>query len=249
MSRAATPPSATGTPIAGDPLAAPARRRTKWGWYVVGALLVAGVLAATPWWGRSLAFFRVQQVEIRGTRFAKPADIAARLRVDTTFSIWGPLDSLRMRAESHPQVRFATVERRLPSTLVVTIDENLPVALVPAASGFKAYDDGGRVLPLDPARWGVDLPVVPRVDTAVFRLLGDLKAEMPEYYARVSEARRVGKDEVQLDLVDVTVRAMLDMRADRLLQLSSVEADLAKRRLKAVELDLRYHDLVIARLP
>ena len=42
---------------------------------------------------------------------------------------------------------------------------------------------------------------------------------------------------------------MLDLSTERLLQLSSVEADLAKRRLRAVELDLRYKDLVIARLP
>ena len=248
MGRGATTEAPTTPPTTGDGTSGRPRRR-KWGWYVVALLAIAGALAATPWWGRNLAFFRVQQVEVRGTRFARPSDIAARLQVDTTFSIWSPFDSLRARVEAHPQVRAARIERRLPSTLIVTIDENLPIALVPAAAGFKAYDDSGRVLPLDPARWGVDLPVVPRVDTAVFRLLGDLKAEMPEYYARVSEARRVGKDEVQLDLVDVTVRAMLDMRADRLLQLSSVEADLAKRRLKAVELDLRYHDLVIARLP
>lgn len=248
MSRGAATATPAMPPTTGDGAAARPPRR-KWGWYVLALLAVAGGLVATPWWGRNLAFFRVQQVEVRGTRFARPADIAARLQVDTTFSIWSPFDSLRARVEAHPQVRAARIERRLPSTLIVTIDENLPIALVPAAAGFKAYDDSGRVLPLDPARWGVDLPIVPRVDTAVFRLLGDIKAEMPEYYARVSEARRVGKDEVQLDFVDVSVRAMLDMSADRLLQLSSVEADLAKRRLKAVELDLRYKDLVIARLP
>ena len=248
MSRATSSAPPPAVPVTGDGGAAPTRRR-KWGWYLVVMLLVAAAIATTPWWGRDLAFFRVQQVEIRGTRFAKPSDIAARLHIDTTFSIWNSFDSLQARAASHPQVRSARIERRLPSTLVVTIDENLPIALVPAASGFKAYDEGGRVLPLDPARWGVDLPIVPRVDTALFRLLGDLKAEMPEYYGRVSEARRVGKDEVILQLVDIPVRAMLDMRAERLLQLSSVEADLAKRRLKAVELDLRYKDLVIARLP
>lgn len=243
MSKAAAAPAAP----APDGVGGPRRRRR--GWYVVGALLVLLVLLTTPWWGHDLAFFRVQQVEVRGTRFARPADIAARLKVDTTFSIWNRFDSLRVRVERHPQVRSARIERRLPSTLIVTVDENLPIALVPASGGFKAYDDSGRVLPLDPARWGVDLPIVPRADTAVFRLLGDMKAEMPEYYARVSEARRVGKDEVLLQLVDVGVRAMLDMRAERLMQLSSVEADLAKRRLHAVELDLRYKDLVIARLP
>ena len=225
------------------------RSRRRLVWYLVGVLLLVLAVVTVPWWGHDLAFFRVQQVEVRGTRFARSSDIAARLQVDTTFSIWNALDSLEIRAEGHPQVHRARLSRRLPSTLVVTVDENLPIALVPASGGFKAYDDSGRVLPLDPARWGVDLPIVTRPDTALFRLLGDIKAEMPEYYARISEARRVGKDEVQLQLMDYPVRAMLDMRADRLLQLSSVEADLAKRHLRPVELDLRYKDLVIARLP
>lgn len=231
--------------------AAPATppRRRRWGWYVVGALLLTLVVLATPWWGYDLAFFRVQEVEVRGARFARASDIAARLDVDTTVSIWRSLDSLKQRAEAHPQVHRARLSRRLPSTIVVTIDENLPIALVPAAGGFNAYDDSARALPLDPARWGVDLPIVARADSAVFRLLGEIKAERPEYYARISEVRRVGKDEVLLQLVDVPVRAMLDLRAERLLQLSSVEADLAKRHLRPVELDLRYKDLVIARLP
>jgi len=225
---------------------APRRRRR---WIALAVVLAAVAIATTPWWGHDLAFFRVQQVEVRGTQFARASDIAARLQIDTTYSIWNDFDSLALRVEGHPQVQRARLSRRLPSTLVVTVDENLPIALVAASGGFKAYDDRGRLLPLDPARWRVDLPIVARADTALFRLLGEIKAEMPEYYARVSEARRVAKDEVVLQLLDVPVRAMLDMRADRLRQLSSVEADLAKRHLRPVELDLRYKDLVIARLP
>lgn len=232
-----------------EPEGGATRRRIRLRWYLLAIALAAVGIWTMPWWGRDLAFFRVQEVEVRGTRFARPADIAARLKVDTMRSIWGEFDSLRVRVEAHPQVRSARLTRRLPSTIVVTVEENLPVALVPGPSGFKVYDDSGRALPLDPARWGVDLPIVPRADTAVFRLLGDMRAEWPEYYARVSEARRVGADEVYLQLVDVGVRAMLDLSAERLLQLSSVEADLAKRRLRPVELDLRYKDLVIARLP
>ena len=237
----------TATEVA--PGSPPPRPRIGRRWYLLAVVVVASVVMSVPWWGKELAFFRVQQIEVRGTRYAKASDIAARLKVDTMFSIWNPLDTLRARVERHPQIRTARITRRLPSTLVVTVDENLPIALVAASDGFKAYDDNGRSLPLDPARLGVDLPIASQVDTALFRLLGDLKAEMPEYYARVSEARRVGKNEVVLQLVDVVVRAMLDMRADRLQQLSSVEADLAKRHLRPVELDLRYKDLVIARLP
>lgn len=239
------------------PLSAPAtavtasvpiwRRRPVWIAAAVGILLV--LVLTTPWWGRDLAFFRVRHVEVRGTRFAPPSDIAAGLRIDTMFSIWNALDSLRTRAEGHPQVRQARVVRKLPGTLVVIVDENLPIAFVPTATGLKAYDETGRLLPLDPSRVAVDLPIVARADTTILRLLGDLKAQLPDVFARVSEVRRVNRDELRIQFIDVPVRAMADVSVDRFLELSSVKADLERRRLHPVELDLRFKDQVIARLP
>ena len=103
---------------------------------------------------------------------------------------------------------------------------------------------------MDPSRiGGVDLPIVSRPDSVVFRLLGRVKDELPGFFARISEVRRDGKDEIILQLVTVPVRAMLDVSIDRFLELSSVEADLERRRLRPVELDLRFKDQVIARLP
>ncbi|MEO6444716.1 MAG: FtsQ-type POTRA domain-containing protein [Gemmatimonadaceae bacterium] len=218
-------------------------------WYLAAAVVMASIGLSIPWWGHDLAFFRIRRVEVRGTRFARPSDIAARVDIDTTRSIWSGLDSIRTRVEEHPQVRSARISRRLPGTLIVTVDENLPIALVPAAGGFRAYDEAGRRLPMDPSRGGVDLPITPRSDTAVFRVLAELKAETPEFYARISEIRRSGRDEIHLQLVDVIVRAMLDVSSQRILELSSVEADLERRHLRPVELDLRFKDQVIARLP
>jgi cell division protein FtsQ len=211
------------------------------------ALLLA--LAGVPWWGRDLAFFRVRSVEVRGTRFARPADIVSRLRLDTTASVWTPLDSLEARVERHPQVRSATVRRWLPSRIIVEVSENEPIALVPGDRRMRAYDEAGRVLPIDPARVSADLPVVERPDTSVFRLLADLKADNPAMYARISEVRLVGRDQLRISLVDVRVLAMRGLGAERFDELSSVEQDLARRRLVAIELDLRFKDQVIARLP
>jgi cell division protein FtsQ len=41
---------------------------------------------------------------------------------------------------------------------------------------------------------------------------------------------------------------MADVSVDRLAELVPVEQDLARRRLRAVEIDLRYRDQVIARV-
>ena len=59
---------------------------------------------------------------------------------------------------AHPQLRRVSVRRKLPGTLVVDIDENLPVALVATNEGVRAYDARGVALPIDLARTPIDAP-------------------------------------------------------------------------------------------
>jgi hypothetical protein len=67
-------------------------------------------------------------------------------------------------------------------------------------------------------------------------------------FARLSDVTRVGDREVLIHFENLTVRAMLDVTADRLAEIFPVEADLAKRQARVAELDLRFRDQVIARL-
>ena len=90
---------------------------------------------------------------------------------------------------------------------------------------------------------------MPRADTTVFRFLGQLQATHRELFARVNEARRLGRDELVLDLVTVSLRLRPDISVERLSQVSSVEAELAKRQWRPRELDFRFRDQVIARFP
>lgn len=219
---------------------------------VLGAAIAVLALGA-PFWGpllfRQLSFFRVRRVEIIGARYVTVNDILERLRVDTTASVWDPIEPLVARLASHPQLRHVTVRRKLPGTLVVEVEENPPVALVPATDGFRAYDARGVALPMDLARTPVDAPVLTRRDVGVLRLLGDLRNEAPALYDRVSEVRVAGADELVLDLAGTPVRAMRGVTAARLADVEPVEEDLARRGLHAAEIDLRYRDQVIARLP
>jgi cell division protein FtsQ len=213
------------------------------------------VLLASPLWGppvlRRLEFFRVRRVEILGTRYTAPSELLDRLRVDTTRSVWDPLEPLAARLRSHAQIESVTVTRRLPGTLVVHVTERHPVALVEAPGGLRAVDERGRRLPLDPSRTPVDAPVVtaaPR-DTLVYHLLGEMQREAPAVYARLSSIRAAGADEIVLQIADLSVRAMTNVTLARLGDIDPVQRDLRRRQLRAAEVDLRYRDQVIARLP
>ena len=226
-------------------------RRPRWGRRIGAVLVLAGI--ASPWWARPILsrmdFFRVRHVEVRDARFTAPADIRKRLAIDTTFSIWNDLEPLRRRVAEHRQLSRVRIARRFPSTLVVSVEEYQPVALVPARNGLQAYDATGRALPLDPSRTPVDVPLVTRPDTSLLRFLGQLQVVNRDLFARVNEVRRTGRDELLLDLVTVSVRLRPDIGVERLAQVSSVEAALAGRPSRPRELDLRFRDQVIARFP
>ena len=113
---------------------------------------------------------------------------------------------------------------------------------------MRAVDASGQTLPIDPSRVSVDLPVVARPDTVLLRLLDDVRDRHPALYARISDARRTG-DELLLRMATVTVRGGTDLTADRLSDIIPVEHDLERRQVHVAELDLRFRDQVIARLP
>jgi cell division protein FtsQ len=220
-------------------------------------LALAGVavilLLGAPFWGplvlRQLSFFRVRKVEIIGARYVPVSDIMDRLHVDTTASVWDPTGPLVSRLVSHPQLHTVIVRRKLPGTLVVEVQENPPIALVATSDGLRAYDARGTLLPIDLARTPIDAPILPRRDVELLHLLNVLRNEAPALYDRLSEIRITAPEEVVFQMGGTPVRAMRDVSPARLAEITPVEDDLARRGLHAAEIDLRYRDQVIARLP
>lgn len=225
-------------------------------WRLIAAALALIVLASSPLWGprlfSRLAFFRVRRVEVVGTRYTPAGEVLARLQVDTTQSVWQPLGPLVARVTSHPQVASVVITRKLPGTLVVAVTERRPVALISTAAGLTAVDADGRLLPLDPSRTPVDAPVVVAAaarDVAVYHLLGTIQREAPRLYAQINSVVRPGAGELLFRLPNLQVRAMTNVTLARLSDIEPVEQDIARRQLHVTELDLRYRDQVIARLP
>ena len=254
-------------PVGGGESPAGGRSRALTGrlrWLTPAAVALALlVVLLIPLWAplilRQLSFFRVRRVEVTGVRYIEAREILERLRTDTSASVWDATEPLVARVLTHPLVRDVEIDRKLPGTLVVRLVEHAPVALVATPNGFRAYDERGVALPIDLTVADVNAPIMARVDTALLRLLGDARLAAPGLYARLIEVRREpapaaptlrasGGDVVFL-LDSVPVRATADITLQRLADIELVERDLARRRLRAAELDLRYRDQVIARLP
>jgi cell division protein FtsQ len=214
----------------------------------IAVLLVATIPLWAPLLLRRMDFFRVRRLEIAGTRYIATNDIVARANVDTMRSVWDPTGPVRDRVRSHPGVETVSVSRKLPGTLVITVTEYQPIALVPGPQGFRVYDQRGVALPIDPSRVAVDAPVLAQRDTALLRLLAGLRDSLPALYRRVSELRRVNANELLFQLDEAPLRALGTVTLDDLNQVQSVEADLRRRATRALELDLRYSGQIIARL-
>jgi cell division protein FtsQ len=228
---------------------------------LVFLVLIASAVTATvasPWWGpRALSrldFFHVRRVVFEGMRYTSRSEALALLKVDTLQSVWQELAPLAQRLETHPLVSNVEVERQLPGTIVVQVVEREPVALVRRKDGrLDPVDGAGHRLPIDPTRVPMDVPLSATADSALMHLLEGLKEAEPALYARVERAERVASrgapDEFRVRLGPVTVRTTPEVTVDRFKDILPVEADLARNRLRAVELDLRFRNQVIARQP
>lgn len=246
-------------PEQGSPVTASARTMadlpaSSSGWRrlrLVAGASAAVLVAVSPWWGppllSRLAFFHVRRVEFEGVRYGRVTEFVALLRVDTLQSIWQPLPPLAMRIRQHPLVADVVVERKLPGTLVVQVTEREPVALAPIDGRLEPVDATPQVLPIDPTRAPLDLPIVAAPDSALLRFLSGLRQSAPALYGRVVSAEPVGQEEFRLTLGSVRVRTRADVTVARFRDILPVEADLVRLRQSVAELDLRFRDQVIAR--
>jgi cell division septal protein FtsQ len=228
-------------------------RLRKPGYKYLLALLLISTIATAPRWGRAtlhrLTYFHIRAIEIRGAKYLQPADVVARLQIDTLRALFDDVAPLEARLRTHPQIASVQITRRPPGTLIVSITENLPVALVPSGDGLQPYDSAGRALPIDPSRTALDLPILTVADPRTLQLLGTIRHRQSTLFDRISKVERDGPNDVIFVLTSpIRIRTSLGVAPDRLQDIFPVESDLARRHEQPVELDLRYRDQVIVRL-
>ncbi len=222
-------------------------RLSKPGWKILGALLLVLLL----WFGaprlfRGMSFFQVARVEVRGLRNLRADEIVKQLPVPPGMSIWDDLAPIQQAADSLKGLEKARVGRRLPSTLVVTVRESDPVALVMKTGKLALVSETGAVLNFDPTVGAPDLPVIRQADSLVTGLLARVRDADPTFFSSVSEGWRTG-DDVVLQVEGQRYLFRPDAPAEVIRAVMAVAQDLAKKGRHWAELDGRFAGQVVVR--
>lgn len=198
--------------------------------------------------------FTVADVVIEGREKTPEGLLRAALGVGRGDKLLGfSLEAARARIEQLAWVSSATVERRLPATVVVTLVERRPFAVWQSNGKFVLIDRQGQVVaeqdPVKDATAFATLPLVVGAGApeAAARLL-DLLQARPELKSRVAAAVRVGERRWNLRLASGADVLLPEDHApeamDRLIELQASQ-QLLDRPVAAI--DLRLGDRLVVR--
>jgi cell division septal protein FtsQ len=191
--------------------------------------------------------FRVRRIEVVGLRYLAPDPILAALRLEPASSVFTDLTLLADRVQGVPGVAAAAVVRRYPGTLEIMVREAVPAAFVAEEHGtLVPVDAQGRVLPFDPERAPLDLPIASR-DSGVLSVLALVHSVEPGLYETVTGARAAARGGVLLDLGSRRILFGRDARPAEVRSVALVEQDLALKGRAYTELDARFAGQVVVR--
>jgi cell division protein FtsQ len=245
-------------------------RRQRWmvrpfAWLCVGmAATAAGVVLlrnAQP--GSSIASIRERIGVLTADAGMRITDVVIEGRANTPepllraalgFSKGDPiigfsLEQARMRIEKLPWIAHATVERRLPGTIVIAIAERRPFAIWQNQGKYVLIDREGQQVTDEQVAKFRDLPLIvgPGAPEAA-RVLLDALTERPAIQTRVVAAMRISERRWNLRMrngTDILLPEGHEAEAlDRLLALQQ-ETALLDRPLEAI--DMRLGDRLVLR--
>ena len=210
---------------------------------------VAG-LCAVVWIGappllRGLEFFRVRRVEITGLQYLEPSKVLAALRLSPKASVFDDPAPLARRVLALPGITSAEIGRHVPGTLLIEVNEAVPVALALRGDALAMVDAGGRVLPFDPLASAPDLPLA-AADGVVARVLDLVRDSDLDLFGRIDAAWRVGPD-VVLEVDGRRLWFGARASAEDIRAVMAVAQALARQGRAYQELDGRFAGQVIVR--
>ncbi|MDG4765340.1 FtsQ-type POTRA domain-containing protein [Solwaraspora sp. WMMD406] len=172
---------------------------------VTGLLLALVALGGWVVYGTSV--LGVAQVRVTGTSVVTPDEVRAAAAVPSGVPLARvDLDQVAGRVAGLLAVERAVVSRDWPGTLVITVVERVPAAVVPREDGFLVVDAAGvgfRTVPERPGDLAVVRVTTSRLDESLLRdavgVLGALTAQLRESLVELLVA---GPARIELRLVN-----------------------------------------------
>ena len=209
-------------------------------------------MQASADWG-----YRVQDVFVEGRLRADKVDLLAALDVKRGYPIFAlDIDAARKRLEALSWVESASLERRLPGEIHVSIKERQPVALWQNKGRYYLVDGGGLIVgDEDDAKLFLaenTLPLIvgegaPDKTTQLFALLNN----QPEIRARIKAAQWISGRRWNLKLDDaeagITIRLPEEDPEGALAELTRIDIDQGVLSRKVTLIDLRLSDRIVLR--
>lgn len=243
-------------------------RSTLYRWSAALFLLTGGLIALivlAPRLLRNLDLFRVERVEIIGTRYIAPHHLLEESGIRSNSNLFDDPEPWQNALMAHPMVASLEIEREYPSTLILRVEEVEPVGFV-STPILRPVAADGRVLPLDPAVVDLDLPLIELgtivtssaepEDSALVEVAGALDRIgrlAPWLLAQISTLGPAEGGGIRLLLREPAGGVALlpeDFNALRIEQLRLTLADLEERRElpQLRQIDVRYRDQVVVSL-
>jgi cell division protein FtsQ len=234
--------------------------------FAVGALALGGIVlarsetAAKGWAGieqrliaaTADAGFRVHAVEVEGRERASAKAILAALGVarDTPILAVDPA-AAKLRLEQVPWVKTASIYRRLPDTLFVTMTEQEPLAFWQRRDKLVLIDRAGRPIATRDLGFYARLPVLVGDDApANAAALVTMLASEPQLADQVAAAVRIGARRWNIQFKNGVAVALPEEDADGAWhRLAAIEHDHRILERRELLVDLRLPDRIYLKLP
>jgi len=158
------------------------------------SLLLVGICFAGVWGWKKMNVTHMlvlRHIQVEGNHVLSSETILAAARVELGTPMTDlRLDSIKSSLERLDLVHQASVRRKFPTTLKISLVEAQALFLVSSPKGWKVYSDKGTRIPLG-QDLGLQLPVVVatsklQIESAV-HLLCNLRNMDPELYAEASQ--------------------------------------------------------------
>jgi cell division protein FtsQ len=187
--------------------------------------------------------FRLQSLTVEGRAMTAPEDLLAALDAETGTPIAAiDVAKARVKVESLPWVKSAKIERRLPGTIHMVLEERTPYALWQRGDRYTLVDHEGHLI-VDVPESDIRLPLIVGADApANAATLFETLRTHPELARRVQAAVRVGarRWNIYLDAYEggISVRLPEENMKEAWTRLATLERDH-----KILERDVEFIDL------